>query len=75
MPWPSRTTPAPCPARRGPGNFSCLHELPLHYRGVLTIAGIEANVLDFEGNIDLEPKDGERLDWVVASIHHLGLEG
>ena len=63
------------PGAPGPWYFSCLHELPLHYRGVLTIAGIEANVLDFEGNIDLEPKDGERLDWVVASIHHLGLEG
>lgn len=55
--------------------FSCLHELPLHYRGVMTIAGIEANVLDFEGNLDLEKKDGERLDWVVASIHHLPLVG
>lgn len=63
------------PGAPGPWYFSCLHELPLHYRGVLTIAGIEVNVLDFEGNIDLEPKDGERLDWVVASIHHLGLEG
>lgn len=38
--------------------FSCLHELPLHYRGVMTIAGIEANVLDFEGNLDLEKKMG-----------------
>ena len=50
------------PGAPGPWYFSCLHELPLHYRGVLTIAGIEANVLDFEGNIDLEPKDGER--WI-----------
>ena len=55
--------------------FSSLYELPLHYRGVMTLAGIEANVLDFEGHIDLEKKDGERLDWVVASIHHLPLEG
>lgn len=55
--------------------FSCLNELPLHYRGVLTIAGIEVNVLDFEGNLDLEEKDAKRLDWVVASIHHLPLPG
>ena len=55
--------------------FSCLHELPLHYRGVLTIAGIEANVLDFEGTLDVDKKDEERLDWIVASIHHLGLDG
>ena len=55
--------------------FSCLQELPLHYRGVMLLGGIEANVLDFEGRLDIEPKDGERLDWVVASIHHLPLEG
>lgn len=55
--------------------FSCLGEIPLHYRGVLTIAGVEANVLDFEGTLDVPPADLDRLDWVVASIHHLGLEG
>ena len=55
--------------------FSCLQELPLHYRGVMLLGGIEANVLDFDGRLDIEPKDGERLDWVVASIHHLPLEG
>lgn len=55
--------------------FSCLNEIPLHYRGVLTIAGIEANILDFEGHIDVDPQDEAKLDWIVASIHHLGLEG
>ena len=55
--------------------FSCLHELPLYYRGVMLIVGIEANVVDFEGHLDIEPKDEPRLDWVVASIHHLPLEG
>lgn len=54
--------------------FSNLREVPLHYRGVLTLAGMEANVLDFEGTLDLTAKDGENLDWVVASIHHLPLE-
>ena len=33
--------------------FSSLHELPLHYKGVLTIVGAETNILDFEGNTDL----------------------
>ena len=51
------------------------HELPLHYRGVMNLAGIEANVLDFEGHLDIEPRDIPRMDWVVASIHHLPLEG
>ena len=67
-------------ARTMPGSprewyFSSLHELPLHYRGVMNLAGIEANVLDFEGHLDIEPRDIPRMDWVVASIHHLPLEG
>ena len=49
-------------ARTMPGSprewyFSSLHELPLHYRGVMNLAGIEANVLDFEGHLDIEPRD------------------
>ena len=55
--------------------FGNLREVPLRYRGVLTLAGMEANVLDFEGRLDLEPGDARALDWVVASIHHLPLEG
>ncbi len=31
--------------------------------------------VDFEGRLDLEPGDARALDWVVASIHHLPLEG
>ena len=62
-------------ARTMPGSprewyFSSLHELPLHYRGVMNLAGIEANVLDFEGHLDIEPRDIPRMDWVVASIHN-----
>ena len=55
--------------------FANLREVPLYYRGVLTLAGIEANVVDFDGTLDILPGDGEKLDWVVASIHHLPLEG
>ena len=31
--------------------FGNLREVPLRYRGVLTLAGMEANVLDFEGRL------------------------
>ena len=55
--------------------FSSLHELPLHYKGVLTIVGAETNILDFEGNTDLGESYAGQLDWVVASIHRLGLPG
>ncbi len=55
--------------------FSNLHTIPLRYRGVLTLVGMETNVLDFEGHTDLEERDAKKLDWIVASIHHLDLEG
>ncbi len=55
--------------------FNCLRELPLHYRGVLTVMGIEGNLLDFEGHMDVTEDNVRLLDWVVASIHKLGFEG
>lgn len=55
--------------------FNCLHELPLHHKGVLAIVGVEANVMDFEGTLDVSPEEFKRLNWGIASIHHLGLPG
>ena len=52
--------------------FGNLREVPLRYRGVLTLAGMEANVLDFEGRLDLEPGDARALDWVKENIHRFG---
>ena len=37
--------------------------------------GAETNILDFEGNTDLGESYASQLDWVVASIHRLGLPG
>ena len=37
--------------------------------------GAETNILDFEGNTDLGESYAGQLDWVVASIHRLGLPG
>lgn len=63
------------PGSPGEWYFSCIYEIPLRYRGVLNLAGIEANVMDFQGNLDLTFERQERLDWVVASVHHIGLPG
>lgn len=63
------------PGSPGPWYFTCLRELPLHYKGVLLIAGMEANVLNLEGDLDISEIEIQRLDWVVASVHNLGLEG
>ncbi len=55
--------------------FTSLRELPLYYRGVMLIAGAEGNILNFDGEIDLDEDELSKLDWIVASIHNLGLEG
>lgn len=55
--------------------FSSLHQLPLYFRGIKTVMGVEANIMDFEGALDIDSgvrKDEfDRLDWVVASIHEI----
>lgn len=63
------------PGSPGPWFFTSLHELPLLYRGVVLIAGMEANVLDLKGTLDINDDERRKLDWVVASIHKLDLEG
>ena len=37
------------PGAPGPWFFNSMHELPLLYRGILLIAGMEANVIDLNG--------------------------
>ena len=63
------------PGSPGTWYFNSLRELPLLYRGVLLIAGMETNVLDLNGTLDISETERRDLDWVVASIHNLGLPG
>lgn len=49
--------------------------LPLYYKDVMLLCGMETNVLDFEGHIELQPTEAKALDWIVASIHDINLEG
>ena len=41
------------PGAPGPWFFTAMRELPLLYKGVLLLAGMEANVLDFSGALDM----------------------
>ena len=67
---------SPMPGGPGPWYFGNLRSaVPLHYKDVLFLAGIEADVIDFNGSLDLYPGDAAKLDWVVASIHDVGFEG
>ncbi len=49
--------------------FENLRVLPRKINGVMLLKGAEANVSDYDGNIDLSEKDLRSLEWVVASMH------
>ena len=43
--------------------------LPREINGVELIRGVELNILDYEGNLDLPSETIEQLEWVIASYH------
>lgn len=57
------------PGSPGKWYFKNLVVVPRYLENVLVLRGEEANVLDFEGTLDVDPEDLEGLDWIVASIH------
>lgn len=63
------------PGAPGPFYFESLGILPEYLQGVRILRGIEANICDFDGNIDVEATLQNHLDWIVASMHTLTLNG
>lgn len=49
--------------------FSNLGSIPRRVGGVTVLRGVEANVLDRRGALDLPDRLLRRLDWVIASLH------
>ena len=49
--------------------FGNLPILPSMIEGVQVLKGIEANILDIQGRLDLERRYLEKLDWVAAGLH------
>ncbi|GLO63836.1 putative phosphatase [Vibrio sp. MACH09] len=43
--------------------------LPRFISGVGIVRGIESNILNIEGEVDVHPSIEARLDWVIASFH------
>ncbi|OOM06726.1 phosphatase [Clostridium saccharobutylicum] len=43
--------------------------LPRELYGVTMLYGIEANIIDYEGNLDMETSTLDRMDIVIGSIH------
>ncbi|WP_444640855.1 phosphatase [Caproiciproducens sp. R1] len=57
------------PGAPGRWYFHNLRIVPHLLEGVLVLRGQETNIIDFDGNIDLEKDSISTMDWVVASIH------
>lgn len=63
------------PGAPGPFYFESLGVLPQYLENVRLLRGIEANICDFNGNLDVEEPLQRRLDWIVASMHTITLKG
>lgn len=50
-------------------HFYCLAGLPESVNGLRLYKGIEANIMDFDGNLDVEPSLLKRMEFVLASYH------
>src|SRR5690242_12831102 len=51
--------------------FSDLHRVPKKIGGLTVLKGIEANIINREGELDMADKYLEKLDYVMAGFHRL----
>lgn len=63
------------PGSPGPWYFESLYTIPSMMYGVRVMKGIEANIADFEGKLDIEQSLQDSLEWIVASMHMPTLPG
>lgn len=57
------------PKTTGRPFFTNLHILPKELYGVRLLHGVELNILDFNGTVDLEQELIQEMDIVIASLH------
>lgn len=55
-------------------HFGNLKELPEYINGVRVLKGIEANIIDYEGNIDIPLQYQKTLEFILASFHDACIE-
>ena len=48
--------------------------IPRKYKGVLILRGVEANIMDFKGNLDVDENVLKRLDYAIASLHTICID-
>ncbi|MCM8710160.1 phosphatase [Clostridium sp. SYSU_GA19001] len=49
--------------------FANIKVLPREINGVTVLRGCEANIIDFQGNLDIPDKIQKNLDIIIASLH------
>lgn len=54
-----------------PEYFMSLCSVPREYEGVTLLRGVEANILDYDGALDVPERILDWLDWVIASLHDM----
>ena len=57
-----------------PSYFGGIDTLPSKIGNVRILKGVEANIIDFDGNIDMKERHLKLLDWVVAGFHYHALK-
>lgn len=57
------------PGAPHPWFFANQRVLPRFLEGVAIIRGVESNIMDEAGNIDIQPFMDQNLDWIIASFH------
>ncbi len=63
------------PGAPGAYYFESLCILPKYLKNVRLLTGIEANICDYDGNLDVSSKLQNSLEWIVASMHTITLKG
>lgn len=49
--------------------FQNLRVVPAEIDGIKVLKGVEANIIDFQGRIDMNVNELKQLDYVIASMH------
>ncbi|WP_330582878.1 phosphatase [Peptoclostridium sp.] len=48
--------------------------IPRIIDGVIVLRGVEANIMDYDGELDMRDSDLKELDIVIASLHHICID-
>ena len=57
------------PGAPGPIFFKNYKAIPREIMGLAVYTGVEANIMDFEGHLDMTDDMLARMDYVIASLH------